>query len=155
MIFELDTSLGVGSKMLIHLYCILTLAVHCKGQIVDLDYGSFQGRDSMFTRHYFGIPYAAPPIRDLRFERPRPPIPFKELKSAFHHGKACIQRHDAPPLFGFGLEMSEDCLNLSIWAPKGHSEGDEPLPVLVWLLPGGFTSGYVSNPLYSKYHHNS
>ncbi len=41
---------------------------------------------------------------------------------------------------------------MNIWAPKGHSADDDPLPVLVWLLPGGFTSGYVANPLYSKFH---
>jgi para-nitrobenzyl esterase len=128
------------------------LMLLCRGQIVNLDYGRFQGKDSLFTRQYLGIPYAAPPIGDLRFEQPRPPIPFQGLKNAMHHGKACYQRRDAPPLFGFMLEISEDCLNLNIWAPKGHSADDDPLPVLVWLLPGGFTSGYVANPLYSKFH---
>ena len=132
------------------MYILLLWILNCNGQMVTLDYGTFIGKDTKFTRQYLGIPFAAPPIGDLRFERPRPPIPFNGIKRAVHHGKACFQRYDAPPLFGLDLDRSEDCLNLSIWAPRGHSEDDEPLPVLVWVLPGGFTSGYVANPLYSK-----
>ena len=142
-------AIGLYLWMIAALIFISSLQVH--GQIVHLDYGSFHGEDTTYSRHYFGIPYAAPPIGDLRFERPMPPYPLKGLRMAVKHGKGCTQRFDAPPLFGFGLDRSEDCLNLSIWTPKGHKENDEQLPVLVWLLPGGFTSGYVSNPLYSKY----
>ena len=118
--------------------------------MVRLDYGTFLGRDIRKTRQYFGIPYAAPPVGDLRFMHPQPPVKFYGVKKAFKHGNGCFQDPMAPPLFGVALNRSEDCLNLSIWAPEGHSEEDEKIPVMVWLLPGGFTSGYVSNPLYSN-----
>jgi para-nitrobenzyl esterase len=121
-----------------------------KEAMVRLDYGAFVGRDRRKTRQYFGIPYAAPPIDDLRFEHPQPPKKFYGVKEVFRHGNGCFQDPMSVPLFGLALNRSEDCLNLSIWAPEGHSEEDEPIPVMVWILPGGFTSGYVSNPLYSK-----
>lgn len=119
-----------------------------KAPLVRLDYGAFMGKDTASVRYYLGVPYAQAPIGSLRFRPPRPPRRIHGIMDVTKMGNGCFQDPVAPPLNGLGLNRSEDCLNLNIWAPPGHSASDGLLPVLVWILPGGFTSGYASNPLY-------
>jgi carboxylesterase type B len=115
---------------------------------VRLPYGTFYGSENKQVRYFLGIPYAQPPVGKMRFERPRPPIRKLGLQDATRFGAGCFQDPIAPPLNGIRLNKSESCLNANVWAPSGHSSNDDPIPVLVWVLPGGFTSGYSSNPLY-------
>ncbi len=94
------------------------------------------------TRAFLGIPYAAPPVGDLRWAPPQPAAPRKGPPfQATAFGHRCIQ-------FGTNADMvfrdpgqSEDCLNLNIWAP---AKVDKPLPVMVWIYGGGFTTGASS-----------
>jgi para-nitrobenzyl esterase len=123
-----------------------------KPPLVRLPYGTYMGKDQLFTRVYKGIPYAAPPTGSHRFMPPRPPNRVYGIQPALKFGFGCYQDSVAPPLNGIMLNKSEDCLNVNIWAPKYHSSLNEALPVMVWVLPGGFTSGYTSNPLYGMIH---
>ncbi len=93
---------------------------------------------------YKGIPYAAPPIGNLRWAPPQPVIPWHGTLIAKDFGHHCIQ-------FGTNADMvfldpgpSEDCLNLNIWAPAHAKPGS--LPVMVWIFGGGFTTGATSEP---------
>lgn len=93
-----------------------------------------------------GIPFAAPPVGDLRWREPQPPAPWSGVKAADQFSPICMQPgrypDDAPP-----EPQSEDCLYLNIWLPPGAHE--TPLPVMVWIYGGGLLNGSASTPLYA------
>jgi para-nitrobenzyl esterase len=96
---------------------------------------------------YKGIPYAAPPVGELRWKAPRAAAPWKGVRAATEFGPACVQPKstsvsvytDDPP------RMSEDCLYLNIWHPTRVKGG---APVMVWIHGGAFRSGYTGSPVY-------
>lgn len=95
---------------------------------------------------YLGIPYAAPPSGNLRWQPPIPPEPWKEPRRMDKFGPACPQLEVA--LTQKLEEMSEDCLTLNIWtSTKSESES---LPVVMFLHGGGFARGRGSEPMYNK-----
>ena len=104
------------------------------------------GRELTVER-YFGIPYAEPPVGDLRFRKPVPKRPFTSTHQARKHGNACYQMHYLP-LLPKGKTASEDCLFLNVYAPVRKNEN---LPVMIWIHGGGFNAGtsdiYVSDAL--------
>jgi para-nitrobenzyl esterase len=75
-----------------------------------------------------GIPYAAPPIGDLRWKAPRPPASWSDVRDAFEAGSPC-------PQTGRLASTNEDCLYLNVWAPHGGARRD--LPVMVFIHGGG------------------
>lgn len=90
-----------------------------------------------------GISYAAPPVGDLRWRAPRPPLPWTGVRQAKEFGPACPQ---APSKDVTAENMSEDCLTLNIWSPARSPE--DRLPVMVWLHGGGFNKGSARMPIY-------
>ncbi len=113
---------------------------------VQTGYGLLRGyAPDDHTWQYLGIPYAEPPIGDLRWRAPRPPEAWDGVRQATDWGDQAAQnpRYEA---FAFG-GMSEDCLYLNVTAPKNAAD----LPVMVWFHGGGFviltgnTAGY-NNP---------
>jgi para-nitrobenzyl esterase len=98
--------------------------------------GPVRGVVTPGARSFLGIPYAAAPIGDLRWRPPRPHAPWARVLDATHFGDHCPQ---PPNPFGMpgGLE---DCLFLNVYAP-GSREGDERVPVMVWIHPGGGFGG--------------
>jgi len=107
---------------------------------VRLDSGAISGKVSDGVRSYLGIPYAEPPVGELRWKAPRPPEPWKGIRDATAYGKACPQ---TGPL---EASSDEDCLTLNVFAPV--REGGGKLPVMVWIHGGGFTFGASSQPEY-------
>jgi para-nitrobenzyl esterase len=92
-----------------------------------------------------GIPYAAPPVGDLRWRPPQPVEPWSDVleTTAFVHD--CMQQQaDFEPI---ATTMSEDCLYLNVWKPTYADPGDQ-LPVMVWIHGGGFVGGGSSIPTY-------
>lgn len=92
-----------------------------------------------------GVPFAAPPVGDLRWRPPQPLLPWKGVKEAADYGNDCMQLpfpSDAAPL---GKTPAEDCLYLNVWAPKGANGST---PVLVWIYGGGFVNGGASPAVY-------
>ena len=79
---------------------------------------------------FLGIPYAAAPVGELRWKPPQQAIPWKGVKVTDRHGPGCIQPGE--------LYMSEDCLFLNIWT---KADGNEKLPVMVWIHGGGWAFG--------------
>jgi para-nitrobenzyl esterase len=94
------------------------------------------------VRVYRGIPYAAPPVGDLRWKPPQPPASWQGVREAKEFGNACLQT-PYPPAFAIYQAplptLSEDCLNLNIWTPAKAPK--DKLPVMVWIHGGGFTRG--------------
>lgn len=97
-------------------------------------------------RSFKGIPFAAPPVGDLRWREPQPVANWKGVRNAKNFGPRAMQL----PIFGdmnFRSDgVSEDCLYLNVWTPA-KSE-NEKLPVLVYFYGGGFVAGDGSEPRY-------
>src|SRR5689334_19344404 len=79
---------------------------------------------------YRGIPYAAPPVDNLRWRAPQPVVAWKGVREASEFGKSCT----APPA------GAEDCLYLNVYKPANAKAGAK-LPVMFWIHGGGFTGG--------------
>lgn len=99
------------------------------------------------VRAFLGVPYAAPPVGDLRWRPPHPVVPWTAKRCAKQFGPSSLQF--APPaesLYSGGEStFSEDCLCLNIWT---GSPQDTNRPVMVWLHFGAYQFGSASNPLY-------
>ena len=90
---------------------------------------------------YRGIPYAAPPIGDLRWRPPVPAAKWDGIFDATKYGKTCHPNGWAP-------DNGEDCLNLDVFVPKAAVRENRNLPVQIWIHGGGFQSGSGSVLLY-------
>jgi para-nitrobenzyl esterase len=102
-------------------------------------HGSVEDGLSVFK----GVPFAAPPVGDLRFKAPTSPEPWTEPLDATNFGPACAQEYDEEEVAEGGA-LSEDCLTLNVWSRS--LEGNDP--VIVFIHGGGFTSGSASNDRY-------
>ncbi|KQS02350.1 hypothetical protein ASG11_16470 [Sphingomonas sp. Leaf357] len=100
------------------------------------------------VRAYLGIPYAAPPVGDLRWAAPRP-IVWDGVRNADRTGPECIQvlrPHGINHYFGEEA-TSEDCLYMNVWAPAARPAAKK-VPVIVFIYGGGFTIGSSGMPNY-------
>lgn len=98
-----------------------------------------------------GIPYAAPPVGDLRWRAPRPAAAWQGIRKADQFSASCVQNivtERKPWTFEFMAhgEISEDCLYLNIWTPA--KSASEKHPVLLWMYGGGNVEGSASVPVY-------
>jgi para-nitrobenzyl esterase len=105
------------------------------GRLVAVDQGELLGTTDGDVLRYRGIPYAAPPVGEHRFEPPGRPHAWSGTRPATEPGARCPQ-----PAAGGAGRTSEDCLTVDVTVPAGTTAGAR-LPVLVWLHGGGFTSG--------------
>lgn len=123
------------------------------GEPIQLDSGAVRGLvigEGDELHLYRGIPYAAPPVGELRWRPPQPPAAWSGVRECYQFGPAAPQK-PSPMLATFpgmalGAATREDCLYLNVWAPADR--GDDPLPVMVWIHGGGYVMGAASQPLY-------
>jgi para-nitrobenzyl esterase len=107
--------------------------------------GAVQGEVVDGIGEFKGIPFAAPPVGELRWKAPQPPQPWQGVRRTVSFGPGCMQ---GPILAQMGstAAQSEDCLFIDVWTPA-NTPADK-LPVIAWIYGGGFNSGATSVPMY-------
>jgi para-nitrobenzyl esterase len=126
---------------------LATVAVAQKRVVTES--GAISGVREGDVSVYKGVPFAAPPVGDLRWRQPAHVAPWADTRKADAFAPACMQvgvsmPGETPPA------VSEDCLYLNIWTPAGAKtmSAREHLPVIVWIYGGGYINGSASMPLY-------
>ena len=119
--------------------------------LVRLDQGQLQGAvadASAGVKVYRGIPYAKPPVGELRFKPPESPLPWQGVRSSLDFGTACWQSFGEDNfVWSRGqFPTSEDCLYLNVWS--GALETEEKRPVMVWFHGGSHTVGYGHSKIF-------
>ena len=115
---------------------------------VKIHTGELQGIAERDVLAFKGIPYAAPPVGDLRWREPRAAAPWQGTRKAQTFGAGCIATPGVPAEFGGDTgRQSEDCLTLNVWTPK--LGGAAKLPVMVWIHGGAYVFGSGGVPLYN------
>lgn len=99
------------------------------------------------VRAFRGIPFAAPPVRDLRWKPPQPAERWQGVLLADRFASQCMQARVFGDMMFRNAGISEDCLYLNVWAPAA-ARPDAGLPVLVYFYGGGFVAGDGSEPRY-------
>jgi para-nitrobenzyl esterase len=120
--------------------------------VVSVEGGKLAGAPSPLGDEvmvYRGVPFAAPPVGDLRWRPPQPAPAWEGVRDATEAGPACMQRAipaEAGRFYNPGVDrMSEDCLYLNVWTAAGP---EDRAPVLVWIYGGGLRIGNGADVTY-------
>src|SRR5262245_42277962 len=101
------------------------------GERITIDSGALEGASANAVTSFKGIPFAQPPVGDLRWRPPQAVEKWTDVRNATAYGADCMQEPfpgDAAPL---GVQSAEDCLYVNVWTPQ--KRGSAKLPVMVWI----------------------
>jgi para-nitrobenzyl esterase len=145
--FDMPFARVVRFSVIMILAIAATMAFSATDQ-VTVESGKLQGTTNAdgSVRMFKGVPFAAPPVGDLRWKAPQSAPKWTSARAADKFGSACLQTNVFGDIYFRDAQPSEDCLNLDIWIPT--KAASSKLPVLVWFYGGGFVAGSASEPRY-------
>lgn len=116
---------------------------------VTTDKGTVEGVLDDGVTAFKGIPFAAPPVGELRWREPQPPVVWDGVRKADAFGPSCIQISGSMTETNAGGSgpQSEDCLYINVWTPG--ADPNAKLPVMVWIYGGAFVIGTSQLPAYN------
>ena len=128
--------------------CFAVKAISQTNVEVDTRYGTVQGtlHKKKNINIFLGIPYAQPPVEELRWKAPRELDSWKGVKETKYFGPSAVQENVFGDMIYRSNGKSEDCLYLNIWTP--NIQAKEKMAVLVYFYGGGFVAGDGSEPRY-------
>jgi para-nitrobenzyl esterase len=143
-------------------WTLLVASTNClyAQETVSIETGMLQGFSEAGVISFKGIPYAAPPVGELRWRPPQPAAPWTGVRRASEFGSDCMQARFGPPPSSSTSPApsaprsptalpepspSEDCLFLNVWRPANAAPGAK-LPVMFWIYGGGFVFGSSALP---------
>jgi len=140
-------------KLLCLLLALASYETQAADPVLAIEGGKVQGvtTDTKGVYVFRGLPYAAPPIKGLRWKAPAPVVPWQGVKVADKFGHPGYQAVHYPGGYttewGYGDESpySEDCLYLNVWT-KAPGQTNKKLPVALWIHGGGYREGWGSEP---------
>uniref|UniRef100_A0A8R1DT87 Carboxylic ester hydrolase n=1 Tax=Caenorhabditis japonica TaxID=281687 RepID=A0A8R1DT87_CAEJA len=133
--------------MRVYLTLLLVAVYATAAPIVDTNYGKVEGFDYEDAEVFLGIPFAKPPVDELRFERPEAPEPWDGVYAANQFRNDCTPHYRL--VAQFSSYSGEDCLTLNVIRPKEKTE--KLLPVLFWIHGGGYEIGAASQHGYEVF----
>ena len=126
----------------------LTIAPFAQSQIqsVKVIGGQLKGVVADGVASFKGIPFAAPPVGDLRWKSPQPAKPWTGIRKSDSYAPGCMQDSSMVKMVGASVSVSEDCLYLNVWTAA--KTAGEKKPVIVWIHGGAFVGGMTGTPMF-------
>jgi para-nitrobenzyl esterase len=131
------TAMTIGSTMPVHADSLAVETVQGKVQGKKINHGK--------VKAFLGLPYAAPPVGNLRWRAPEPAAKWDGMRDATRYGAHCFQGFPFDDMVFQDSGPSEDCLFLNVYMPA-KAKSNSKLPVMFWIHGGGYSGGSASEP---------